>query len=278
MRVLGIIAGAKYLSLLLCFVAIFSLAGCSSIAKHEGYISTSLNEISKDPWKYHGKVVRVSGTFNECKSYSCDICPGKAYKKSYDEDRTNKCMGVSFESRYLEKYARYATVIIEADYDAGCSGVMPSRKDSSGDEDEIIVCTDRASQMINTRVIKIIMRRAASQGHISSYGLAPLIVPDETIADALKSTFLQQKSPVVDIESSELEFIFLTDISDVSGDDDYKNIKAEGGVCVCNEGIGKCDKIWPTLEGHIFGLPIDNPYECWIAQKIDGKWRYPVPQ
>lgn len=268
MNVLDVIGGTKYLSLMLFFAAMFSLTGCSNTTKQESNIATSISKISKSPWKFHGKVVRVSGTFNECKSYSCNICEGD----TYDDSEKNICMGVSFESRDLEKYVRYATVTIEADYDASCAAFPKPG------EENIVVCAHRASQLRDTRVIKIITRRAASQGHISSYGLGALIVPDEVTANTLKATFLKQLSPIVDVKLSELEFAYLMDISQFSGYDEYKTIKSEGGVCLCEAGIGKCDKIWPTLEGHIWGLPSDNPYTCWHAQKINGEWRYPIPQ
>lgn len=275
----------------LIFVYLASTFLIVSVVTKDNVINTSIPEIYKNPWLFNGKMVRVTGTFDECTSYTCRLCPDeRALKYEYPEETNeyglpkSRCMGVSFadkkdESGWAEysqeTNARFTTSTIQAKYFAGCSGVRSFRDQVEEGEQEIVICLHRATQLDQAQIEQVNVRRPATKGFITHYGAEELIIPDNATSNELKQAFLAQQSADGPIEEEKLQFTFLQQ-------PDMKltietGIQAQGGVCICME--NECTKDdWPDLEGHTWLRTPSNPYLCVFAEKIKGKWKYPPYQ
>lgn len=248
------------------FSLFFVLTGCvSNSPPSNAPIKTSVTEILSDPWKYHGKEVVVEGTFNECLSLTCRLCDSPVPVDPYTRMR-GTCLGVSFDYKSYEEQARFSTLRVRGRYDATCSGVQ---QDPTADE--ITVCTDRATQLRVSGLIEKITSRAPRQGHTSTYGTTPLNIPSLSEREAIITSFMKQTSRLTDLEQSDVEFVYSQSLPR-----DEKAVQGAGGVCLCLKEQGECDDIWPTLEGHTWALPADNPYQCWYAEKENGVWTFPI--
>lgn len=236
---------------------VISLAACNPSGSHTKVLRITMEDISASPEKFDGKRVQIRGTFNECASLTCMICQSETPVDAYSGEHA--CMGVSFKAQFMETYARHSTAIIDAEYDSSAGGF------------------DRASPLKDAIVVEIIEHRPASKGYISMYGVDSLVAPDHETSEALKSAFKKQNSKQSTFPIAQPEFTFVFDMSRKKASSGYKRIEAEGGVCICVE-RENCKDIWPTLEGHVYNLPIANPYYCLFAEKTDGEWRYPIPQ
>lgn len=283
--------------LLACLI--FFLVGACVAAKapsttDEPYVETTISEIKKDPWAWHGKAIRVTGTFDECLSLNCHFCEDEE-SLSTKHPSHKKCMGISFyddrvvfspnyntqhnrlaqlnaASEY-ETLARFTTSTIEATYDASCSNV-PERK-KSGDEwdsDEIIICTDRANQLDRARIIRTHIRRPATAGVINMYGKKALAPIDKETTVAISAAFQKTVSAFSENKGPpDFVFIYKEDRNWLDG----YGITALGGVCECIE--DECKNIdWPKREGDTWIETPSNPYICWQAELVDGVWRFPL--
>lgn len=258
------------------------------------YTETTISEIKSDPWAWHGKTVRVTGTFDECLSLNCHFCEEEK-NLSANHSSHKKCMGISFyderegffpehnskykrlvqlsAAREYETLARFTTSTIDAIYDASCSNVPEGKK--SGDEwdsDVNIICTDRASQLDRARIVQTHIRRPATAGVINMYGKKALASLDRKTAAAISAAF-QKTVSAFSKDTGLPDFVFVYK-EDRNRLDDY-GITALGGACKCIE--DKClNTDWPKREGDTWIETPSNPYICWQAELVDGVWRFPL--
>lgn len=288
--------GILFLALVACATPSPQLSGDG------GPIDVSISEIHKDPRAWHGKLVRVSGTFDECISYTCQFCETEealialnAYYKEWfaSGDRSGNaaermCMGVSFYSKHYppedegnraflestltlssnesEKFARFTTSTIIATYDSSCSN-FPREENF----DTIVLCTDRASELRNAKLFKTHIQRPATAGVTNQYGIEPLGTLDLETKNAISAAFQKTRSVASDKKGLP-DFIFLLQKQEWYSD--YR-VSAEGGACECV--TDECaEEDWPKREGDTWIETPSNPYVCWQAELVDGIWRFPL--
>lgn len=228
-------------------------------------LSLSVEKILTDPWRYHDKKVQITGTFDECASYTCQLCDG-AEISTHDGEDKNFCFGVSFLDKAMERLARFSTITVEGKYDANCAGVAPYKavNNAHNNEDDFIVCTDRATQLYNTYITEFSIKRSPAQGYISSYGDTPLLLTTKSQAEHLIADFksvLPSYSAVDDVE------IYHTYLFEMVEDDSFQT----GGVCLCNTYEEEfCEK--PTREGDTYFESAAKNYSCYPAEYRNGTW------
>jgi hypothetical protein len=218
----------------------------------------TIAEIHEDPWAWHGRRVRVVGSFDQCWGHSCAVCdafethvrlpddPPRAYTEP-------SCGGVSFLTRDAgEAVARFNTVVLEAEYDADCSGVLPAVVGP----DTVVVCTDRASEFRRAAVVEVLLERPATS-------LVPLMgtqVVSETPEPArsfLLDAYLGQFHPYRNRASFREDAYFVFEWSEMRGEQE-RTIHV--GVCECRWGEA-CSDRWPTFRDHLVPAR-GNPYIC----------------
>lgn len=266
-------------------------------------IDVSISEIHEDPSFWHGKLVRVSGTFDECISYTCELCETEealiALNKYYEDwltsgDRSGKdaermCAGVSFYNKqYLpenekaraflestftlssaesEKMARFTTSTILAIYDSTCA-TTPGQEKS----DTIVLCTDRASELDNAKIVRTHTQRPVTSGIINQYGIKPLGHLDSATKTAISKAY-ESSLAASSYEKGPPDFVFIFQ-EDQEWLSEY-GISAVGGACVCL--TDQCSEDdWPKREGDTWLVSPANPYVCWQAESADGTWRFPL--
>ncbi len=286
---------------ILLFLVLF---GCVT-SPETGPIETSISEIQKDPWAWDGKTVRVRGTFDECASYSCNLCETENDLIEYNdfvrhvtlisEDYDTSliaCMGVSFgyESRargdhtsekdYLkddpipaglyDQLVRFSTSILIARYDASCSGVQQTA-------DIIVLCTDRASQLREARMERTFVRRPNPDGTINQYGAELLARPDAETTSLIRAAYVRSKSVfgqnTTEHDLNKPIFVYLDPLLSAIAIED--GVEAIGGACECS--ARHCgDGDWPKRSGDAWIENPVNPYTCWQAERVAGVWRFPL--
>ena len=260
------------------FIIVASLiSGCAQPVDINEPIKISIQDIQKDPWFYHDKTVSITGTFNECTSYTCRQCDSPTPIDPYDDVYDGSCMGVSFLHDKFEDIARFSTVTVQGIYRAQCSGV-PKDKNS----DEIIVCTDRASQIREAYITEIVTARHSIEGHISSYGDDPIERASEADDKALRRVFKDSLPSYSAITDEDIYFSFVEDRSkrlDKFSDEDELTPRdigyyPLGGVCVCYARDIKACPI-PTLVGHTYYTSAGHlGFQCYSAEKREGEWGF----
>lgn len=133
----------------------------------------------------------------------------------------------------------------------------------------MIVCTDRATELLDVEVDAVLKRRPASQGWLSMYGTEPVRAASAGEALLLRAAF--DAAFIEDRRKSQSEdFVFLVE-PDPEYVEDAKVL--EGGLCRCiADQCGSGD--WPTRLGHIISPTPSNPYRCWMAEQKNGQWRF----
>ena len=222
------------------------------------------------PWQYDGKTIELTGTFDECISYTCKICDASEPVDPYVRENRQTCLGVNFLHPTLEQLARFSTVTVQGRYSATCSGVQ-----QTPNAREITVCTDRAAELSDAIVVDIVTPRTSIEGRISSYGDATLLSPSPDDEAALKSAFTSSLSSFAHISDEQVYFSFIEEKYDderlEEGDYGFYPV---GGVCVCaNEDTSTCAT--PTLSGHTYYQSAKyRNYACYSAEKRNGNWHF----
>lgn len=224
------------------------------------------------PWSFNGSRVRMTGEFDECNSYQCQLCTDGW--RVTDGDNNKNCLGVSFRHGLSdEQYVRFTTATIEGDYRANCAGVPDPTKAKPGELGEVHVCTDRATQLEEASVVRIITRRPATEGRLEFYGIEPLVRANANDEVSIKSAFRENVSVLNSGQAGIERRVYLFTKDDLAEEAD--GLDAEGALCVCLR--DKCAETdWPTLTGHTRFGDFDNPYRCWRAEKVQGTWRFPI--
>ena len=229
-------------------------------------------EVLSDPWAFDGTRLRITGEFDECNSYQCKTCTDGW--REVDGERKTNCLGVSFRHGLSdEEYVRFTTAIVEGTYTANCSGIPDPTKSKTGGLNEVHVCTDRATQLDEAEVTKIVTRRPATEGRLEFYGNEALVRPNVHDEEQIRSAF-QKVVSALDRDQEGYERRVYLFPKDDDATEAY-GLDAEGALCVClNDECVETD--WPSLEGHTRFGEFDNPYRCWRAEKVVGIWRFPI--
>lgn len=248
--------------------SLIALCGCAvppAPVRSDGL--TLIASIRSDPWASDGRTFLVRGTFDECISFTCTICDTEAgLRRNSDEKRG--CAGVSFkQGRTDEDRIRFSTSIIRAPYDARCSRVQ----DPKGPPDQIVLCTDRASEFDDAEIVQIEVVRPATEGHISAYGLNPLRAPDKSERALLLEAYKRKFDSELDASNPSRVFVYVV-VEDEDRDRSLDEIyPPTAGVCVCKtDHCATSD--WPKREGDTFFDSPANPYLCETARKKNGDW------
>jgi hypothetical protein len=229
----------------------------------------TIAQIHEDPWAWHGRRVRVVGSFDQCAGYNCRAC---------DEFETHlerignlpasygatSCTGVEFLlGPQSDVYARFNTVLVEAEYDATCSNI-PSPAGESW------VCMDRASELRAAAILELIEERSVSE--FSSADRQVTIGPVSGQIEAeLVAAYLQSFSPHARHDLDEVQLFAYLDLEFDPDDTVY----SQAGLCECLVEEGCLDR-WPTTAQELLNAR-GNPYYCSQAfQKNDGSWFFPI--
>ena len=233
----------------------------------------TVKDIRKDPWAVHGERVVMTGTFNECLDYTCEICDSLEPVDPYSDDQKGLCFGVSFLEREFERIARFSTITVTGTYEATCSAIPQS----SRDDEDITICTDRGSELSNAIITDIHVKRSPLEGYISADEyelLAPISTYEQ---DSLFADFKAVLSSYSDLEDWQIYFAYIFQTYGEDEEDYVKPKKGEygyyplGGVCVCYNYENESCKS-PTLEPHTYIESAHQNYTCYPAEKQNNQW------
>ncbi len=231
------------------------------VPTYQAPLSLTVEKILSNPWRYHDETVKITGVFNECVGYSCEICDGVEPVDPYADGNEGLCFGVSFIDTGMERLARFSTITVVGQYDAGCSGV-PQNKFLK--DDDIIICTDRATQLEYSYITGFTVKRPPVAGHISSYGDEELIMPTPLQNDTLIADFKSVLPSDHNVDDSEIYHAYFFNKRD---DTPYQI----GGVCVCFDAEDEpCET--PKREGDTYLESAVDNYSCYPAEYRDGRW------
>jgi hypothetical protein len=238
-------------------------------------IETTIEAIHADPKAYAGARILLNATFDECVSLTCRVCDGKETAAGAQAD--TRCMGVelalahgatggvaeSHAPTLNEDLVRFTTATLEATYVGPCCGVTPTG--------ELVVGTDRGSELVDVEIVAVLARRPATQGRISMYGKNPLRAAPAEDARSIRAAY---DSAVLDDrrKSTSQDFVYLVGPHPERPDKGDGN---RGGLCVCV--AGTCTSAdWPRRLGDATLATPSNPYRCWEAVQRAGVWRFPI--
>ena len=204
--------------------------------------------------------VLVTGQVDNCSGFNCNLCPAEMTR---DSAESRFCLSLSFDgfedpdsgagaSRLMDSAFRFATVVLDADYDPTC---LTAKE---------VVCLDRASVIVNAKVLKVLSRKAAKDG-ITFGRLGRLEEAGEVDKGAM------QKIVVPDAAADEegrTKFFVAQDYPYLDAD-----LIAVGLGCYCLE--ESCERSWP--QHLILGLDTPaNPFRCIQMEKHSSGWRISI--
>ncbi len=243
----------------------------------ESAVEVSIAKVLKTPGTYHGKLVRVRGVLNECISMTCMLCPSAPGKLPTD---TKACFGVEFEpvveASKLEGLYRFAEITAEGRYDATCD--PQGRADPYSEQNQtMVVCTDRATDFMMTRVIDVHKRWPATQGFLTEYRGWQLTMASTEEAKAVIVSYnaLQlYDSDMIQRHDDEAYKVFRVTREDnepVIPETNPLPSRDEAVLCKCID--DSCAGKWPKLTGHLYPT-VANPYRCAAAVRVGKDWRF----
>ncbi|WP_300975228.1 hypothetical protein [Sphingomonas sp. LHG3406-1] len=105
----------------------------------------------REVWQYHqvldGQVIRVRGIVTKCQDLGCSL------REHGGMDARTLAIGTSadFDRRIQSRLG--AVVTVEARFDPTCLHDRADKQFGHGGSGEILVCTDRASMLIDPRIV-----------------------------------------------------------------------------------------------------------------------------
>lgn len=105
----------------------------------------------REVWQHHGalggKVIRVRGVVTSCRSLSCSL------REHRDKGARTLSIGTSdtFDEKIQSRLGQLVTV--EGRLDPTCLHASADREFGHGHSDEVVVCTDRAPELIEPRIV-----------------------------------------------------------------------------------------------------------------------------
>lgn len=243
------------------FIALFNVALLSVSAfsqTQNAPLETTITEISKAPWSYHDKWVRVSGTFDECYGGACSICDSGFPEDRYGDQKI-ECMGVNFLDQNQESFVRYSTVEILARYSAHCTG-----KENPKNLGESYVCTGRATELHTSIVTRKITEHFPSREQEIEFGAPRLVEPNDAEKDVIIDELLTDLPSWYNLEPSEIRFVFLMH----DKDSDTRQV----AICECHAEEEICNKNKPIISEDIFYQRSTSPLACILGEERSGRW------
>lgn len=206
----------------------------------------------------HGKTVRLQGQMDECMSLVCSICT--------DDGASATCLGISLQAdspaarAMVEELYRFATITVDARVDATCSANYdPSKGRIPG---EVVVCTDRATTLMDARVVAVDFRRSATEGRFDDYSGSPMAVVAAEESAPVIAAWRSQQAPGPHAASAQVKLFSQVRDTPAEATSGYV-------VVVCRE--DSCDGRWPKTFGQCIRSP-GNPYECVRAKPLATEW------
>ncbi len=237
----------------------------------------TLQDIQATPWEYHGKSVTLSGVFDECTGLTCQFCdtiemqivmPGTGCTHVHFDEAI-------FPGEVVDEIARFSRVTLEATYDADCAGV-PQPSQDLGKVELIITCMDRASELVDARILVVHKRVPVTNGVFSYYGGLGLLPPSNEDAEGILEAFQYADAFGVNELTPDEMFIFIHD-REFDAEETALGIDGLGGVCTCRNDQCRAQD-WPSMDGHTWVTSPANPYTCLTAARKDGRWRFLLPE
>ena len=257
------------LTRLILLLAALLWSTCFPAMADEPALDATVSALNADPWGYHGKRVRLTGTLGECYGFNCALCDGEQQPRP-----GAACASVSFPARgasrqeldlahALERHLRYSTATIEASYDATCSGV----KRPGSPPNMITVCTDKGSTLEGVTLVRVLaFRNGMSQ--IPRGGSNALTKPTSKDERGLRAA-LTDILPGGDTYGFEHPFLFV--VEEHPQVPPEPPVEARGGACIC---LTAACAIWPVTHGQTYITTDKDPYRCWQAERREGRWRF----
>lgn len=218
----------------------------------------------------HGQTIRMRGEVNNCTSLTCKICDGPSEQDA--------CLGLdlfadSRSASYLvEELYRFATITIDARIDASCEvNYDPDQFRSKVDSDKaaarqerqvVVICTDRASSVMDARVVRVDARKPATQGRFNMYTGEALIEASSEQLGRVRA-FLNQLPWNDEDDNTQLKLF-------IDSEPLEKGIAEEYIFCECHE--DDCTGQWPTMAHHAYTRTPANPYRCAYITRVGEVW------
>ncbi len=230
----------------------------------EGAEPIPVEQLAKSP-PHEFRQILVLGQVDSCSGFSCNLCPAEMTR---DDIKWDQCVSFSFEgfrdftqrtdvSRLMEEAFRFATVVLEADWDPTC---LPNPDPNA--KEEIIVCTDRASLITHARTLKVLSRKNARDGIINT-DWGALVEPDESDKAAMTKIIM-----VGYPTEKTAKFFQVRDYPYLD-----TNLTAIGLGCFCMK--ASCADDWPQRYFLGFNSPA-NPFRCIRMEKHPDGWHIPI--
>ncbi|HEY2071154.1 MAG TPA: hypothetical protein VGG48_16475 [Rhizomicrobium sp.] len=247
-------------------LAQFALAmlGASQAAALEP-VAVTFAQLVRDPDRYAQKTVRIIGEVDNCVSLVCALCPAEA------KAGTAQCMGLGFSgysddragritATLVEEAFRFATVELEATFDPTCL-LSYEASQKKKHPNIVMVCTDRASVLLDARVLRVFSRKSVLDGIVSGYDSGALVTPPDDERKAMLAEAESWRDP----DASNPFTLFV-----IAGAPLRKSEQAWGLACICRE--ASCDGRWPVRWVGGFDSPA-NPFACDLMIKANDHWR-----
>ncbi len=211
--------------------------------------NVSLDQLRGNPQVYSGKMVRVAGQLDQCRSMSCNLCPTEATPAAPLAER---CLALSFHrfrgangkaGADMDAAFRYADLVVVARFDPSClEGV----------------CTDRATVLHDARVEQVMKRRQSREGLI--HRPDPLLPAPANEAAAVQALLQTTRNDVPPLPVR----VFAT----------RSDPRLQTGAVVCWATWSPDEPIeWPTSwQGALTARSTEDPYRCSTAAKAASRW------
>lgn len=263
------IARRATFALVLAFVVAGS--SCATLPAGPGEPPMTVAYVKQHIGDLHGRTIRMRGEVNECMSLTCKICDDPA-----EED---VCLGLDLfadsqaASYLVEELYRFATITIDARIDASCEvrydpDVFRSKSESDKaaatqhERQTFTVCTDRASSVMDARVIRVDARKAATQGRFDRYTGEALSEASTEQLGHVKA-FLNQLPWHDEDDDTQLKLF-------VDPEPLETGIAEQYILCECLE--DNCTGRWPTMTHHASTRTPANPYRCAYFTRVGEMW------
>lgn len=250
----------------ICFL--FAALACVASGAHAAPVNATIAQILAKPDRYANQIVRLRGQIDNCISFTCHICPEDMTQARFDASR---CLSMEFAgdgNAWLknrtedaaERFYRFATVTATGRFDPTClmRDLMSGLK---ADDDMVVVCTDRATVLLDVHVEAVHSRKSALDGIVSGYHFG-------TLQEAPPTQRAEIEARLRDITIGDRQHrkIFL-----VSPDPTFDaDVRAQALDCLCLE--QSCERRWPTRWFGGFDSSA-NPFFCYALEEMGGAWR-----
>ncbi len=248
----------------------------------EEVVDLSIDKVLKPPLRYDGKLIRVRGVLNECVRFSCLLCQTKAGELPTGD---HKCLRPEFDllgdgkggddesggrtEKASEELYRFAEITAIGRYDAKCD-LGRGEPDPKDDKiQNLVVCTDRATNFRIVQVVAVHKRWPASKGLMTLYGGLKLSAANAADSARIVDAFnTLQAAEGWKIDIKDRTKVFRVE-RDPNGD---PNAPDKAFLCQCDD--DSCEGTWPTRAGQIIATMV-QPFQCVAAYRVKNAWVFP---